>query len=76
MEDEEHPKAKVPGICGVTTFTEHIEWICVRSVHGDVYQRKTGDRTHNKGDMIFSTSPKADQHHFVNRWPNRPINKE
>lgn len=68
----EDPRAKKSGICGVTTVGgSGIEWICVNPVHGETYMRKSSDRHHRKGELIFSNNPKADQHFMVRRWPNR-----
>lgn len=58
-------------ICGVIEFRGSTEFICIAKPHAKVYQRRVSDRTHRRGDPIFSTSIKADQHYFVNRWPNR-----
>lgn len=71
-EAEEDDRVKREGICGVTRIgPSGIEWICVKQVHGKVYERKTSGRTYKKGDPIFSESMSNFQHYFVNRWPNR-----
>jgi hypothetical protein len=70
----EDQRAQEPGICGVTTIGgTGIEWVCVRSVHAKVYQRRTGDRTHHRGEPIYQDGGKADQHVFVPRYPGRGI---
>ena len=56
-------------ICGVTKQTQRHEWICIKPPHADVYTRKT--KNQRRGDLVFSNNPKADKHHFINRWPNR-----
>ena len=71
----EDDRAKQEGICGVTFIGgSGIEWICIEKVHAEIYYRKSSDRTHRKGALIYSEGFRADQHYFVNRWPNR--NKE
>lgn len=71
MEAVEDPRVR-EGICGVTHIgCTGIEWICVIPPHAKVYNRRTSSKTHKKGDLIFNTNKKVDQHYFVNRWPNR-----
>lgn len=68
----EEARAEQPDICGLTrTGPTGIEWICIAAVHDVAYVRKSGDRTHRKGDLIFSNNPKSEQHYWVRRWPNR-----
>lgn len=58
-------------ICGVKrTGPSGIEWVCVKKPHGEVYTRRTSDRTHHRGDPIYSDNPGVDKHYFVNRYPN------
>lgn len=72
MDVVEDPRAQREGICGVTTMgATGIEWICIKPAHAKIYTRRSGDRTHKKGEVIFSDSPQADQHYFVNRYPYR-----
>jgi len=69
----EDPRLNKEDLCRVTTIGgTGIEWICINKVHAEVYQRRSSDKNHKKGDAIFSSAPKADQHYFVPRWPNRP----
>lgn len=70
MEDEQDHRVR-DDICGVTEIWGGTEFICIRPPHAAVYTRNTSDRTHTKGDLIFSAAPQGDRHHFVNRWPNR-----
>jgi hypothetical protein len=68
---EHDPRIK-EGICGVTEIgATGIERICIAAPHAKVYIRKTSGKGYTKGDLIFSESPKTDQHYFVTRWPNR-----
>lgn len=64
-------RAKKEGICGVTHTVWVIEWICIRQVHGAVYERRSSDRHHPRGGTIFSTTPNSEMHYFVPKWPNR-----
>lgn len=69
---EPDPRTEAPGICGVTYIGgTGLEWICIRPVHSKTYQRNNGDRTHNKGDLIYQDGGAADQHYMVTRWKYR-----
>lgn len=57
-EEDEHPRAQLPGICGFTQVTGQTEWICVKRIHATEKDVRQG-------------RPNAYRHVFVNRWPNR-----
>lgn len=72
------------GLCHATYIGDTgIEWVCIAKVHNPAYVRKTGDRTHRKGEVVRGTgghqpgpergfsAPQADRHYYVERWPNR-----
>lgn len=61
-----------PKICGVTEITATGEWICRNPVHDKTYE------SHGTGKIIFSTSPKVNQHYFVKHYPmqSHDITKE
>lgn len=53
-----------------------MEWVCVRPVHAKVYQRRSSDRTHKKGDPVYSDNKAANAHHFRRKYPNRDVQEE
>lgn len=72
VEDEEDDPRIEQDICGIkTTDIAGREWICINKPHDTVYFRRTSDRTHHRGDPIFSSNPSVGKHYMVNRWPNR-----
>lgn len=59
-------------ICGVGHVDQSgREWVCISKPHDTVYFRRKSDRTHHRGDPVFSSNPGVDKHYMVNRWPNR-----
>lgn len=62
----------VKDICGVGHIgPTGIEWICIKKPHDTVYFRKSSDRSHHRGDPVFSNNAGVGRHYMVNRWPNR-----
>lgn len=54
-------------MCGVIEVINGKEWICIKKVHGASYLRKTGDRTHTKGDVIINPTRASESHYFIKR---------
>lgn len=70
MELVENPRIG-ENACRVTEICGDTEWICIRTVHAKLYRRKSSSGPHKKGDIRYDYRPSAEQHYFVNRWPNR-----
>lgn len=83
MKEIENPRAKGEKCRAIYIGGTGIEWICIREPHNKGYKRRTGDLTHRRGEIVYGTgahldgpdrggrAATADQHYFVNRWPNR-----
>jgi len=50
-------------ICGATTSTGNIEWICKRKPHADISRKPRWDREGNR----FFAEPPTNSHRFVNK---------
>lgn len=81
-DNETDIRALKDDICGVTFIgSTGVEWICVKQVHNPEYTRnrpgRSGTRKVNGtgGWEDRGIVAPADKHYFVNRWPNRKINK-
>jgi hypothetical protein len=61
------PRTEASDICGfVLNPGGSIEWVCIEKPHAKIYQSR-------KGKIIYDRNPRADQHYFVNRYPNRKV---
>lgn len=72
-DDDEDPRALMPGVCRVTRSTGIIEWICIAPVHDEAPRPGHGHRSSQHAGLGGAYPARSERHHFVNRWPNRTL---
>lgn len=62
-------------ICGVTRHTARFEFICIREPHLNVRHRSRRGQVSDEDQSRSRRGEftQGERHHFVNRWPNRPV---
>lgn len=64
MEKTTDPRVNEPGICGISRIVGRTEFMCIAKPHDTEHQRS---RQRDPRGYV----PKAERHHFVNRYPGR-----